>query len=525
MDPPPGVIRRSTGTRRGESLQRKETTGQTGSGSYVTPAASETAGQDNRQNWEKRRRARKIPNLHSAEKPKTEPEGGKRRLLFRFLLLLLIIGAAAAAACVWRSGRALKIQADGQYFGLMAYGTDTKALTKQATEELAALYGTGAALQMELSAETAFSLGGERKTEEELIRFLSEKYLAENTCAYVLYTDGTAVAASYSEEVLREQVRRAAEKAETLIGLQEGEKLLMISEWEIAYEFCPKALLKEEEWIYALLLPVFETEERVLVHAASLSPLYAGAALPVRYRTSSETERTVRQSGGALRYGISRTVKRAEAIPYSTIYTPAGEFYKEADIPVSEGKNGVRYTVTEVLYDCTDGEDTAWHRKLSEVLLEPVAAYRLRGTSEETTTTALGRFLFPLQTEYIYTSRFGGRNLWGTENYHRGIDLVAEEGAVIYAADGGIVSYAGYLESYGNFVIINHQNGFETVYAHLESYSVAFEDPVYPGQPIGIIGDTGNTSGVHLHFEIRSFGALVDPADYLDLPPYVDYGA
>lgn len=426
---------------------------------------------------------------------------------------------------MWRSGRALKIEADGQHFGLMAYGTDTEAQTKQVIEELAALYGSEPARQIELSAKAVFSLGSERKTEEELRRFLSEQYLAENTCAYVLYVDGTAVAASESEETLREQVRRAAEKAETLVGLEEGERLSMISEWETAYEFCPRSLMKEEEWIYALLLPCFETETRALPQTAALTPLCAGTALPVKYHTSAETERAVHQTAGALRFGISRTVKRAEAIPYSTVYTPADEFYKEADIPISEGKNGVRYTVTEVLYDCTGGEDVAWNRGLSEVLLEPVIAYRLRGTSEETTTAALGRFLFPLQTDYIYTSRFGGRNLWGTENYHRGIDLVAEEGAVIYAADGGIVSYAGYLESYGNFVIINHQNGYETVYAHLESYSVAFEDPVYPGQPIGIIGDTGNTSGVHLHFEIRSFGAPVDPADYLELPPYIDYGA
>lgn len=109
--------------------------------------------------------------------------------------------------------------------------------------ELTEQYGCEPDWQVELQTEQAFSLGAERKTLEELRRFLAERYLAQNTCAYILYVDGAPLAASASEEMLREQVQRAADRAKDLLPLAGGETLRILSDWEIAYGFCPLSWL------------------------------------------------------------------------------------------------------------------------------------------------------------------------------------------------------------------------------------------------------------------------------------------
>ncbi len=102
------------------------------------------------------------------------------------------------------------------------------------------------------------------------------------------------------------------------------------------------------------------------------------------------------------------------------------------------------------------------------------------------------------------------------------IDQYNSPGAPIYAAASGIVTFAGgdACCSYGYYVVINHQNGFETLYAHLASFAVSQGQWVDQGDVIGYVGLTGRTTGYHLHFEVHLNGAVVDPLDYLPPDPY-----
>ncbi len=97
------------------------------------------------------------------------------------------------------------------------------------------------------------------------------------------------------------------------------------------------------------------------------------------------------------------------------------------------------------------------------------------------------------------------------------IDQYNSPGAPIYAAASGIVTFAGgdACCSYGYYVVINHQNGFETLYAHLASFAVSQGEWVNQGDVIGYVGLTGRTTGYHLHFEVHLNGVVVDPLDYL----------
>ena len=101
---------------------------------------------------------------------------------------------------------------------------------------------------------------------------------------------------------------------------------------------------------------------------------------------------------------------------------------------------------------------------------------------------------------------------WG----HRAIDIGAATGSPVYAPDGGFVSFAGWTDiGYGNLIVIDHANGYATYYAHLSGFRVYAGQSVQRGQLVGVVGSTGNSSGPHLHFEIRYNYGLLNPRSYL----------
>lgn len=118
-----------------------------------------------------------------------------------------------------------------------------------------------------------------------------------------------------------------------------------------------------------------------------------------------------------------------------------------------------------------------------------------------------GQFIWPVQ---------GGVVSQGFHARHRAIDIAAPAGTPIRAADNGIVVSAGYSRiGYGGQVVIDHQIDYVTLYAHLSQALVQKGDVVQKGQIIGYVGSTGNSSGPHIHFELRDFGFLIDPRPLL----------
>lgn len=109
------------------------------------------------------------------------------------------------------------------------------------------------------------------------------------------------------------------------------------------------------------------------------------------------------------------------------------------------------------------------------------------------------------------TSGFGPR--WG--RMHEGLDIGVGFGTPIRAAAGGTVSHAGWLGGYGNLVVVEHGGGLATAYAHQQRIYVSVGQTVGQGQALGEVGSTGNSTGPHLHFEVRVNGSAVDPLGYL----------
>ncbi len=122
-----------------------------------------------------------------------------------------------------------------------------------------------------------------------------------------------------------------------------------------------------------------------------------------------------------------------------------------------------------------------------------------------------GGFVFPC--DGAVTSSYG----WRSGRPHNGTDIDLETGDTVRAAWSGKVRYAKYNDGgFGNLVIIRHQNGLETFYAHLSKMIVAPNQEVKAGDPIGLGGNTGHSYGSHLHFEVRFYDAPMDPAQVID---------
>ena len=201
------------------------------------------------------------------------------------------------------------------------------------------------------------------------------------------------------------------------------------------------------------------------------------------------------------------------AIPYDIEYTDSADLYKGDYKVVSPGENGSADTVANVTY--VNGEEQERVILSSVTLKNPVTEQRLQGTKERPTWLPTGTFRWPCSGNI--TSRFGYRNLsysYASKN-HKGIDIANRRGTAICAADGGTVTYAGWMSGYGYLVQINHGNGFVTYYGHNSSLLVSVGQHVYKGQQIARMGSTGNSTGNHCHFEVRYNGVARNPLNYL----------
>lgn len=131
---------------------------------------------------------------------------------------------------------------------------------------------------------------------------------------------------------------------------------------------------------------------------------------------------------------------------------------------------------------------------------------------------ALGElFIMPLTTKFRYTSMFGKRDdpITGVKSYHTGVDMACPTGTPIRASMGGTVALTSYSNIYGNYVIINHGNGYQTLYGHMSKKVAKGGQEVAQGDIIGYVGSTGYSTGPHLHFTVYKNSTLMDPMSVL----------
>ncbi|WP_064092078.1 M23 family metallopeptidase [Rossellomorea aquimaris] len=205
---------------------------------------------------------------------------------------------------------------------------------------------------------------------------------------------------------------------------------------------------------------------------------------------------------------VKREVNKVEKVAYEKEVVEDSSMNK-GDTKVKqegqEGEKSVTLETTEV--NGTQVEKTV---KEEKKLKDPVKYIVIKGT-KETPSRGSGSFAWPTNGGYI-SSKQGPR--WG--KMHKGIDIARPSNKTIKTVDNGVVVSAGWDSGgYGNKVVIDHQNGYKTIYAHLDSISVSPGQTVEKGQKIGIMGTTGESTGVHLHIEVYKNGSLINPLDVL----------
>ena len=206
-------------------------------------------------------------------------------------------------------------------------------------------------------------------------------------------------------------------------------------------------------------------------------------------------------------FETTETITEVMDIPYGTAESPDNEMERGKTVLLSDGVLGekqIEYKITKV-----NGVPVQIDVVSETMNAAPVDEVRAVGVKEEEKKASTGTYRRPYFG--IISSRFGAR--WGRQ--HTGIDYSGKMGDPINAADGGTVIFAGTDGGYGIIVKISHENGYETWYGHMSEFTVKKGQTVAKGDLIGKIGNTGNSTGPHLHFEVRKNGVPQNPETYV----------
>lgn len=202
-----------------------------------------------------------------------------------------------------------------------------------------------------------------------------------------------------------------------------------------------------------------------------------------------------------------QTVSLTEPIPYEVEKIDDASIYEGKSVVTQKGQEGTAKVLAKVTK--VNGVQTDKDILESETVTQPVKQIEKVGTKKRPPTTGSGTFINP--SYGTLSSRYGYR--WGRN--HNGIDIAGTYNSDVKAADGGVVTYAGWMSGYGNYIVINHENGYQTAYGHNASLCVSVGDRVAKGDVIAKMGNTGRSTGTHLHFEVKKDGQYVNPLNYV----------
>lgn len=214
-----------------------------------------------------------------------------------------------------------------------------------------------------------------------------------------------------------------------------------------------------------------------------------------------------------------------ELIPADIEYIEFSDLYKDETKVYQEGYDGLKELTVSVtkVNGVEIGRTLISEKVLSEAKTKVIAygtkekptssgTYSTSNNRKNTSSSSSGMFTHPLKGRGSLSSGYGSR--WGS--FHKGIDIAAPAGTPVYAAAGGKVIYSGYNSGgYGKLIIIEHSNGYQTYYAHNSKLYVNVGETVAKGERIAGVGSTGDSTGNHVHFEIRRNGTPVNPSQYI----------
>lgn len=444
-------------------------------------------------------------------------KGRLRPTAGRFLLAALALGTVVTAATVYTPGYAVKV--DGQELGVVTDMEQFESIRDRVETRVSEILGR----EYTMSGHVSYSPRiVERKKVSSMAGF--ESYLFNQvdqvTRAYVLTVDGQDLSVQMDGQAVDELLQEL--------------KAPYVNENTILAEFTVPVTLHSEYvgvnqvggGLDALAAKLRSNTQEAVIYTVQKGDTSGAIAQDHGMSLSELMEMNPGVDKNKLMIGQELTV--SQSVPYLGVRTVDRVSYQEAvEPPVEYVKDDTMYEGdSKVLDPGTEGLDQVSARITyvngvererditdTQHLTLPTTKVVAQGTKERPKTMAKGNFIWPVRG--IITSRYGGRSLFGSYNFHGGIDIAVPYGTSIKAADGGRVVTAEYHRSYGYYIVIDHENGKQTYYAHNSKLLVSVGERVYQGQTIAKAGSTGNSTGNHCHFEVRVNGQRQNPRNYL----------
>ncbi len=294
----------------------------------------------------------------------------------------------------------------------------------------------------------------------------------------------------------------------------------LLDKIEFVYELVPYGLIKHGDAASKMLKKTYEFSGKVDVSEdCEISDILASycitenefVSLNPNYKEGTKTSVVIKSDIPYIRVVTENSYTENTIVNYSVKYETDDSMYQgESEVKISgkEGFKKERKTELAVNGQCVYETSSPIEN------VESTTEVILVGTKESPKGMASGSISQPCSG--VLTSRFGNRN----GRQHKGIDISGKENSDITAADGGTVVFAEWDDSgYGNMIKIDHGNGYTTIYAHCNALYVAKGDKVSQGDVIAALGNTGRSTGPHVHFEVieTQTGTPIDPLRFFNL--------
>lgn len=435
----------------------------------------------------------------------------------RTLPLLALTTATILIFSLLFFGLGIEVQLDGKTIGYLNSATQLKQAVANVEEKATEYFGVPYHYSGQLTYSLTYLRGGNLFTGTDLEDLLfSSIDNIEKT--YALKIDGQVIATNKSRTALQMMLNRILDSGVSGLGNTKTEFLqdveIVTSSLNSSYEMSIsdlEALLaqsRQETQFYTVLKGdtvsriaskhnMTVSQLKALNSGKNLNKIYAGEKIVV--------------SAAVPYLSLKQTVRESynEKIAYGTTIEYSSSMYTGTSKIKSAGVYGQAAVTADVVY--VNGVEQERTVLTYSVTKQPVNEVKLVGTKAKPKTMATGHFIKP--TTGTFTAGYGKYpTLSGA---HTGVDWANSVGTNIYASDGGKVIWAGKKGNYGYCVIIDHENGYQTYYAHCSKLLVKKGERVYQGQHIAEMGKTGRVTGTHLHFEIRYNGKTQNPLKYV----------
>lgn len=435
-----------------------------------------------------------------------------------FLLVSAALGTAITLTTLYSTSYAVTL--DGDPVGVVADQSVVDQAIQTVEAQGSALLGYDYQIQGEVDYEFALTLKSDLSQDRDIRNYFYEQLnqVSDKLRAYEVTVNGLAIGVVKDESSLNQMLDGMKEQYTTADTVSAD----FVEELGVNYVYAVDDLMTIDEMQAALEAnSTGETTYTVqkgdtfnaIAHANDMSVsdmkalnpgidinrLMVGDVLNVKELIPTLSVETVDH------------VVYTEAIECPVEEVEDSSMYKGDSKILTQGQEGEAQIEANVTY--VNGYEREREIVSSTTLREPTTTVKAVGTKEKPKTASKGTYIWPISGRI--SSYFGGRYIFGSYSYHSGLDITASYGATIKAADGGTVTFAGTKGTYGRLVIITHDNGTQTYYAHNSSLLVSAGDKVYQGQAIAKAGATGRATGVHCHFEVRVNGTAVNPLNYL----------